>query len=524
MRDRISRSIQFRLLYVLALLFLVSFCTQISIVRASTNSIRFSEINWAGSKSSTADEWLELTNISNTVVDIANWSIWATVGESKQLVMIPAGTISPGGTFLIANNGPDYQFSLGTSTLAAIPDVINSSISLSNTALKLELRDTNGQVIDVVGDGGKPFLGSTEPVASMERLLSPIGSGEVATSWRTTTSRNHLDQDDGQQGTPTPSGNTAQQTTPMSQPSTPSTIGPERSATATNLQAVVQNQVTGTVRVQGTISVTEQSYQSRTAVLADGPWSVELSLPVTSSLQLEQGARITMIANVSRGSTPKLLLASDADVLTREHSQDVQLLQLTDIDHPVLFQLLHMRGVAHPARGVLELSANGYTFHVTRKQGISLPAIQDQDSVELTGLVVSLDPLTVRILSNDSLIVSTTETVDADNSTGSDATSNAVDKAKDSGNQEAVVADSALQVGDANITGLEEAIPLEAVGQEISSTDSLLQPSVLGARNSRGEKSPVERVSWYTAIASACAILTLLGDSLWLRLKHKQQQ
>lgn len=482
------------------------------------------EINWAGSKSSTADEWLELINLGDTEVDLMNWSIWNTVGEPKQLVVLPAGKISPGKTFLIANNGPDYQFSLGTSTLAIAADVIDSSISLSNTSFKLELRDATGQVRDVVGDGGKPFVGSTEPITSMERLLSSNGSGDLATSWRATVGHEHLDQDSSQQGTPTPSGNVVphESTTPStSQPSAPNPTSLEHSATVSNLQAVVQGQVSGIVRVQGTISVSEQSYQSRTAVLADGPWSVELSLPNTSSLQLEPGARITLIATVSRGSTPKLLLANDADVLSREYSQNINLLQLSDIDHPALFQLLHMSGIAHPARGVLELLAKGYTFHVTRKQGISLPTIQNQDTVELTGLVVSLDPMTVRVLSNDGATV--LKNTDKNQDSSNDTSNEALGTTKISKNQPSGAVDTALQVGDANVAGLEAINPLDAVNRQGNTADLLLQPNVLGARNIRGV-SLLERVSWYTAIISACAILTLLGDSLWLRLKDKQQQ
>jgi hypothetical protein len=508
------------LVFVLA----VIFCAYPAAVKASAGPVVFSEINWAGSKSSTADEWLELINVSNAVIDLTNWSVWNTVSEPKQLVVISAGTISPNGTFLIANNGPDYQFSLGSSTLAAIPDVIDSSISLSNSALKLELRDSAGQVVDVAGDGSKPSIGSIEPIASMERLLSPIGAGDIATSWRTMTSRTHLDQDTNQQGTPTPSGNAIQQIPPPTVlSSTSSPVNPERSAMVTNLQAVVQNQVTGTVRVQGTVSVAEQSYQSRTAVLADGTWSVELSLPTSSSLKLEQGDQITIIATVSRGSTPKLLLASDADVLTHEHSQDVNLLQLNDIDRPALFQLLHLRGLAHPARGVLELSTSGYTFHVTRKQGVSLPAIKNQDTVELTGLVVALDPLTVRILSNDSLTVTATLETNTESVSSDDIASDSTDSANVSEEQASDVTETTLRVSDANLSSLDSVVPLAVADQTVSVTDSLLQSTVLGARNSR-KASPLERVSWYTAIVSACVILTLLGDSLWLRLKHKQQQ
>jgi hypothetical protein len=501
----------------------ISFSIQHISAQSFPSSIVISEVNWAGSKSSTADEWVELANIGNEVIDLTGWSIWTVVGEPKQLINIQAGTISPRGTFLVANNGPDYQFSLGTSTLAIVPDVVDSSLSLSNSALKLEVRDATGQRIDVVGDGNKPFVGSTEPIVSMERVLSPIGLGDVAISWQASTAREHLDQDAGQQGTPTPSGNTV-----ITKPSPITTSSPATSIDTTdsdqfvvsNLQSVVERKVTGVIKVEGIISVSERLYVSRTSVISDGIWSAELSLPAAFSKQLDSGDKVTVVAKVSRGSTPKLLLASQEDLIVKEHSQGLNPLGLVDVEKPALFQFFRIRGQAHPTRGVLELTIDGYTFHVTHRQGVSLPTIQNQDTVELTGLIVALDPLTIRVLSDDSVEVTPAQ------STSIEAVSDSVDDSVSSQSNTANIpssqideVDSALSVGDANAE-------IAVLPDEVNTTaDSnlLLKQNVLGIKSNR-RVGVIEQISSYAAIVSVCAILVLLGDSLWLRLKYKQQQ
>ncbi|MBI2589678.1 lamin tail domain-containing protein [Candidatus Berkelbacteria bacterium] len=171
-------------------------------VSASTPTVGISEIAWAGSSRSTADEWLELKNISAESIDLSHWSIWSMSSEPRELITIPENTqLAPGDFFLIANNGPADTFSGGESALNLEPDLINSKLSLSNSALALELRATDANVIDQAGDGGKPFAGATSPPTSMERV-DFSQSGAQATAWQNANTARNLDANLNDLGTP----------------------------------------------------------------------------------------------------------------------------------------------------------------------------------------------------------------------------------------------------------------------------------------------------------------------------------
>lgn len=154
--------------------------------------IVFSEIQWAGSPESTADEWLEIVNISDSIVSLAGWTIQKRDSDGGISVMIsfPEDTeIGAGEYFVIANYDTDR------SALSIAPDIVSTSVSLANTKLYLELLNTEGEVADSADDGsGTPFAGGKDPFASMERIdLS--ASGEDPDNWITATVSIGLDND-----------------------------------------------------------------------------------------------------------------------------------------------------------------------------------------------------------------------------------------------------------------------------------------------------------------------------------------
>ncbi|MBI4185690.1 lamin tail domain-containing protein [Candidatus Berkelbacteria bacterium] len=171
-------------------------------------AVMISELAWAGSSVSTADEWLELQNRTTGVIDLAEWSLWdVAVSPAKLMLTIPSSQIGGGGgTFLIANNGPDHVFGSGTSVLASEPDLIDSDVSLSNTKLKLELRNASGMVLDTIGNGGAGFLRDSVTPRSMERILTPLGLGTAVSGWQLATTKRGIDATAPDFGTPTPSG------------------------------------------------------------------------------------------------------------------------------------------------------------------------------------------------------------------------------------------------------------------------------------------------------------------------------
>lgn len=166
-----------RILAVCSLLFLLPFS-----VRASGQTF-ISEIAWAGSSASLADEWFELCGPPGT--DISGWSI---EGAASSPIILATGSVIPAsGAFVIANYPSDDL----KSVLDIVPDVVTSIVSLSNSDLSLRLRASNGTVIDVAGtEGTPPFAGTSGEVKSSMERLDQLLSGETTEAWRSSQTSN----------------------------------------------------------------------------------------------------------------------------------------------------------------------------------------------------------------------------------------------------------------------------------------------------------------------------------------------
>ena len=147
-------------------------------VHAQTSGIILSEIAWAGSEKSAADEWIELANMGSGDVSVAGWRLTG-VGTSGSVLIIPDGaTIPAGGTYLIAN----YKMG-SSSTLSVAPDDVTTAVSIPNTALNVSLLDQTGTVVDSLVDPGTPNAGSSTTFSTMERASdSTWMTAEVSTN------------------------------------------------------------------------------------------------------------------------------------------------------------------------------------------------------------------------------------------------------------------------------------------------------------------------------------------------------
>ena len=117
----------------------------------------FSELMWRGSSVSTADEWIELYNSSDEIVDLSGWVVYNDA-KDEGMVEIEKGQIAPRAYFLISNNDKDHEFKNGESVLDIAPDIIDSGVSLSNSEFSLSLMNASGDVVDKAGDGRSPFF------------------------------------------------------------------------------------------------------------------------------------------------------------------------------------------------------------------------------------------------------------------------------------------------------------------------------------------------------------------------------
>lgn len=153
--------------------------------------IVFNEIAWRGSSVSTADEFIELKNMTAEPVVLDGWVIY---NEAKldEMLKIQSGIIAPEGYFLIANNEKGHIFSAGVSFLDIEPALADSAVSLSNSAFKISLRDAAGKIIDIAGDGSKPFCGEYNGEISSMQRIDYTQYGEFEEAWEPTKQRKNI--------------------------------------------------------------------------------------------------------------------------------------------------------------------------------------------------------------------------------------------------------------------------------------------------------------------------------------------
>ena len=156
-----------------------------STVRAETTpTIIISEVAWAGSSISIADEWIELTNMTDQTIDVSGWLIDGAA--STTLTLPAASSIAPHSTYLIAN----YDNANKSSALAAHAQFITAAISLPNDKLGITLSRNDRTLVDSAGNGGNPFAGGSLSTGgtslgryrSMERRGSSL-NGTLKDSW-----------------------------------------------------------------------------------------------------------------------------------------------------------------------------------------------------------------------------------------------------------------------------------------------------------------------------------------------------
>ena len=159
-------------------------------VTAEGSTVVINELMWMGSSASSADEWIELRNVTDQTVDLSNWTLTKkSSGVEVPMLTIPSGkNILPGGIVVISN----YANTNANSALNVVPDVVTTDVALSNSALQIKLYDPTQKLIDVADDGaGNPLAGAFDSAkkvyASMERNLVP-GDGTLVSSWHTASS------------------------------------------------------------------------------------------------------------------------------------------------------------------------------------------------------------------------------------------------------------------------------------------------------------------------------------------------
>lgn len=160
-----------------------------SSVHAANSSVVINELMWMGSTASSADEWVELKNTTAASIDLAGWKLTNAATGGSDLT-ITSGTIPANGLFLISN----YNQNSTSSVLNVVPDLVTTSISLSNTCAQISLVQSDASVADSMGcDGSSYFAGeNTTTKRAMERNIA-VTDGTLSASWHSSVGFINLD-------------------------------------------------------------------------------------------------------------------------------------------------------------------------------------------------------------------------------------------------------------------------------------------------------------------------------------------
>jgi len=149
-----------------------------------TLEVVINEIGWMGTPADTSDEWIELYNNTDQTIDLTDWTLKAADGSPEIKL---TGSIPGKGFFLLERTNDN-----------TISDLLADQIfqgALDNDGEKLELRNNQGVLIDLVDASEGWFAGSSSPdFISMERVKSNL-SGNNPQNWQNnnTLQTNHFD-------------------------------------------------------------------------------------------------------------------------------------------------------------------------------------------------------------------------------------------------------------------------------------------------------------------------------------------
>jgi hypothetical protein len=152
-------------------LFFCSFGLQAS--AAAPLDVVINEIAWMGSKNSSADEWLELYNGTNSQINLTGWKLTSQDGSIKINL---AGIIGADGFYLLERTDDD-----------SVPGITADQIykgTLSNKGENLQLYDNQGNLMDSVNCASGWFGGDNQTKQTMERKNFLL-AGNDASNWQT---------------------------------------------------------------------------------------------------------------------------------------------------------------------------------------------------------------------------------------------------------------------------------------------------------------------------------------------------
>lgn len=360
-----------RILYVLGISFLLPTLFTLPARAQESPQIYITEINWAGSELSTADEWIELYNAGSTSVDVSGWVLTEAAPSRGALGIDEGVVIEPGDVLLVSN----YPLGHEKTTLLVEPDLVTASVSIPNTSLHMQLQDLNGTVVDEAKFPSKHVAGSTNPVASAFRDLA-------TDTWHTSTANYGLDSST-QLGTPGAIESlSVAPTTPDEEPlpeeeqeeSEDSTVAPESELSLEEIALLCQNYIKQTnTNDEENVEVDEHNPQDEEEPVVEEDEDLEESTPEEKSVEPEETEEGIQYVHGA-------LLINE--FVSNPNTEDEEWIELFN-PHDTTVELAgwYVRDASLKATVLPETTLSGYGFYIIEKPKGVLN--NDTDVIEL---------------------------------------------------------------------------------------------------------------------------------------------
>lgn len=144
---------------ILKSFFILSFLFfPLSILAVNSYDVIINEIAWMGTENSYNDEWIELYNNTDSLINLKGWILKAT-DETPEIEL--TGNIPPNGFYLLERTND-----------TSVPNIAANQIykgTLENNGENLELYDNFGNLIDSVNCSSGWFAGDNSTKQTMER-------------------------------------------------------------------------------------------------------------------------------------------------------------------------------------------------------------------------------------------------------------------------------------------------------------------------------------------------------------------
>ena len=190
------------------------------------------EIAWMGSENSANDEWLELFNTTDQEINLENWTLKSKDGSPEIKL---SGTVAPQGYFLLERTNDE--------TVKTIPANQIYTGSLNNSGEKLELKDSQNNLIDYINCQENWFAGDNSLKKTMERK---IRQNNDKNSWQTSSQKGGTPKTENSKQDPETKENNNQENAQkdLKNKSLKSTTTPATSANQSPV-AITSNEITG---------------------------------------------------------------------------------------------------------------------------------------------------------------------------------------------------------------------------------------------------------------------------------------